>query len=703
MKWNWTGGREERIRSSLFPTERIERCLELLGETAQPDGGEGGPAYESVGAMDRWLGIRSEGGPLEFERVILTASELALAPSSNERLLLWFNGSEGPRLLVVLAVGRRRVRLAQPNGGSCLVSRADLLSSLVDNSDSHGLTRLTNAPAYSGSTERLQQSLHAAFAGAVSTVEGWRVRPSRKGTLRDLIVEHRLFHDLTVLGLARIASYTLLIASWWMLGHALLVGTPQPALLALWALALLSVVPANAFASLAAGRLSIGFGMLVRRRLLEGSFRLNTRALSGMGVGRLLGRVLEAETFGSDFTKGLVPLITGAVELAATAVVLVLAGSAGVPHLFLLGTWTVLSFLLVRRLLGSQREWTAARLAITNDLVEQLIGHRTRLTYGSPREVAGEDRALRDYFTLSTSHDRAAVAVSAMLPRGWFALGIALLLPGLVAGSGSAVSIAITLGAVVLGYGAFSNLATGAPHLVSAIVAWDRIRPFFDAVSEPVFRPALFRPRSTDARSGALELRDVSFRYERSQRPVLEGVNLRVGPGERIILDGPSGSGKSTVALIMAQLQQPQHGLVLMDGMDVPTWGERSWRSRVTLVPQYHQNHVFTGSFAFNLLMGRGWPPTASDLSRAEEVCGMVGLDRLLTRMPAGLAQMVGETGWKLSDGERGRLFAARALLQEPDVLILDESFGAVDAMTAHKALQAILPAARSVVLIAHP
>ena len=77
--------------------------------------------------------------------------------------------------------------------------------------------------------------------------------------------------------------------------------------------------------------------------------------------------------------------------------------------------------------------------------------------------------------------------------------------------------------------------------------------------------------------------------------------------------------------------------------------------------------------------MGGAWPPSEDDLSRADTVLRELGLGPLIDRMPSGLVQTVGETGWQLSHGERSRLFIARALLQRPDLLILDESFAQLD------------------------
>ncbi len=81
----------------------------------------------------------------------------------------------------------------------------------------------------------------------------------------------------------------------------------------------------------------------------------------------------------------------------------------------------------------------------------------------------------------------------------------------------------------------------------------------------------------------------------------------------------------------------------------------------VAAAPQFHENHVLTETFAFNLLMGRCWPPESGDMAEAEAICHELGLGDLLRRMPAGMLQMVGESGWQLSHGERSRLYIARA------------------------------------------
>ena len=143
--------------------------------------------------------------------------------------------------------------------------------------------------------------------------------------------------------------------------------------------------------------------------------------------------------------------------------------------------------------------------------------------------------------------------------------------------------------------------------------------------------------------------------------------------------------------------------MLLLHGLDRQILGLDGWRTRVVAAPQFHENHVLRGTFSYNLLMGRRWPPRPEDLEEAESICHQLGLGELLQRMPAGLSQVVGETGWQLSHGEKSRLYIARALLQGADLVILDESFATLDPQTLHDSLQCVLDRARSLLVIAHP
>ena len=103
---------------------------------------------------------------------------------------------------------------------------------------------------------------------------------------------------------------------------------------------------------------------------------------------------------------------------------------------------------------------------------------------------------------------------------------------------------------------------------------------------------------------------------------------------------------------------------------------------------------------AFNLLMGRGWPPEDEDLRDAWALCQRIGLGPVLDCMPSGLQEIVGDTGWQLSRGETSLVFLARSLLQRSDIVLLDESFGSLDPLTSQQALPLVVAEAPALVVI---
>ncbi len=109
------------------------------------------------------------------------------------------------------------------------------------------------------------------------------------------------------------------------------------------------------------------------------------------------------------------------------------------------------------------------------------------------------------------------------------------------------------------------------------------------------------------------------------------------------------------------------------------------------------------GPLAFNFLIGGGWPPSPAYLEEAERICRGLGLGPLLERMPASMNQMVGEIGWQLSHGEKSRVYIARALLQQAELSILDESFGALVPQNLELTLKCVLDETNILVVIAHP
>jgi ATP-binding cassette subfamily B protein len=529
---------------------------------------------------------------------------------------------------------------------------------------------------------------------------GWLLRiPSGRRFGAQLIAAGAR-RQLILLAAAHITQYGLWIAAWWLLGRAALQGRLDSSWLGAWTLALFTLVPLQLGAFWLQGRLAITAGALLKQRLLSGAFGLQPEEIRREGAGHLLGRVIEAEAVESLALGGGFLALFATMELALAGVVLWM--STPLLSLWLL-VWTVATAAFGAVFLRRRFHWVRQRIGLTLDLIERMVGHRTRTAQQHRADWhVGEDEAIERYVAASATMDRAAVRLVALVPRGWILVGLCGFAPLFVAG-GSPASLAIGLGGILLAYRAFDRLTAGVWSLAGAAIAWRQTAPVFRAAQR---RGADSQPSDSPivgATGTTLEATDIRFTHSGRSEPVLRGCSLSIAPGDRVILQGPSGGGKSTFASVLSGLRVPQSGLVLLDGLDRHTLGSAAWRRRVVLVPQFHENHLMLGSIAFNLLMGVEWPPGEEDFDRAEKVLRELGLGPTLDRMPSGLLQTIGETGWQLSHGERSRIYLARALLQNPDVLILDESFAQLDPENMKLALDAVAARRSAVLLIAHP
>jgi ATP-binding cassette subfamily C protein CydC len=203
---------------------------------------------------------------------------------------------------------------------------------------------------------------------------------------------------------------------------------------------------------------------------------------------------------------------------------------------------------------------------------------------------------------------------------------------------------------------------------------------------------------ASPAAHGELELRDVSFHWPGSTRQVLQGAQLRVAAGERVVIYGDSGEGKSSLLALVLRLCDPQAGNVRFNGDDLRTLDAAQWHARIAWLPQ--EAPVFSGSVRENLQLG---DPQATD-ARLWQALEQVRLDTRFRDGEAGLDTWVGESGATLSAGQSRRLALARALLRDAPLLLLDEPTEGLDHDTADALMRDMAAACegRSVLIISH-
>ncbi|EPX61713.1 hypothetical protein D187_010332 [Cystobacter fuscus DSM 2262] len=511
---------------------------------------------------------------------------------------------------------------------------------------------------------------------------------------------------------AHAAEYALLLLSWFTIGRALLEDRLTAGAVVTWGLLLLTTVPVRMLVTDLGGRLMLEAGLLFKRRILEGGLRLLTDEIRTQGAGQMLGRVMEANLIETLAQSGGVLALTTVIELAGLLFIIA-RGAAPLTQFLALVLTLALAALLGKRLYVALGSLSDTRLELTHETVEQMVGHRTRLIEERPdRWHTREDDLLDRYLASMKTADCRAARLLMLIPRGWLIVAIVALTPFILDANGSFDTTAISVGAAFLGMRVFAQGTSSAVHLVLAAVAWKRIGPIFRAATRDAQAPTcelwqedlpMDRPRVKSTSAVVLQAHDLVFRYRELGRPLLNGASLTVRDGDRILLEGPSGGGKSTFLSLLMGFRDPQSGLLLLEGWDRHAIGLERWRQKVVAAPQFHENRIFAESLAFNLLLGRAWPPSPDDLRAARNICAELGLGPLLKRMPSGMDQLVGEIGWQLSHGEQSRIFIARALLQSARMMVLDESFGALDPETMRRALRCVLDRAPALIVIAHP
>ncbi len=211
-------------------------------------------------------------------------------------------------------------------------------------------------------------------------------------------------------------------------------------------------------------------------------------------------------------------------------------------------------------------------------------------------------------------------------------------------------------------------------------------------------KPEGSEPGEKEAEAG-LEVQEPTPREQGEWDWVLRGVSFRVRPGEKVALVGATGAGKTSVISLIARFYDVQQGAVKIDGVDVRDYRQRDLRRAIGIVLQ--DPFLFSGTIASNLRLG----DERITLERIQEVCAFVGADEFIRRLPQGYESVLHERGGGLSTGQKQLLALARAILHNPDILlILDEATANVDSETEQKiqaALERVMQGRTSIV-IAH-
>ena len=288
------------------------------------------------------------------------------------------------------------------------------------------------------------------------------------------------------------------------------------------------------------------------------------------------------------------------------------------------------------------------------------------------------------WFTLRNNEARRKIASAAFLStmvERTVAISVLLLhLVVLAIGAYLATKGQITVGTFVTFESAFWEVSYNIAHImhfvpvsISSAAAVRHIQELLDEPTRGADRPgAPDLPRI----SHDIAFERVTFQYEGSETPVLDGLSLKLAVGKTIAIVGPSGSGKSTLLNLILRLYVPDEGRITIDGVDIRRVTRESLRRSMAVV--FQENMLFNMSIRENIRLGK---EGATDKD-VEEAARKAEIHRYIMSLPQKYETLVGERGDTLSGGQRQRIAIARAIVRDPSILLLDEATSALDQTT---------------------
>ncbi len=340
---------------------------------------------------------------------------------------------------------------------------------------------------------------------------------------------------------------------------------------------------------------------------------------------------------------------------------------------------------------------TRREIARISSVVEEGVsGIETVKAFGQERKVEEE------FEEASKGAVRAYIKVAFYMGLFWPLMNISSLLSivlVLAYGGYLAYMGAISVGTVVafIQYtqrfrGPINEVVSMYDSLQSALAALERI---YEVIDDPNME--VFDGIRVEKLEGHVRFENVWFWYEEG-KPVLRNINIDIPPGTTIALVGKTGAGKTTMANLIMRFYDPKRGRILYDGLIGTGINKESLRSRISYVPQ--ETYLFPGSVMENIKIAK---PGSTD-EEVVNVCRQLGIHEFIERLPKGYDTPAGEAGKLLSVGEKQLISIARAMLKNPDIVILDEALSSVDPKTESLVQHAILKLmeGRTSIIIAH-
>lgn len=438
----------------------------------------------------------------------------------------------------------------------------------------------------------------------------------------------------------------------------------------------------------------------IRRKAFNHLQELSFSYFDRTPVGWIMSRVTsDSERIAQLVTWGIVDTTWAALNIITSMVFMVLINwRLALIVALILPVMGVITFYFKKRILTEYRWMRRLNSIITGAYNENISGVRV------VKALVREKQNLVEFGEKTSSMYRAAYRVAWLsalfLPLVQLvgALGVGAII---WYGGFQVRTAGMTIGGIqaFLSYLTFmmwplQDLARVYAEMQHSVASAERVFSLIDSKPDVVDREDAVDPGNI---RGRIVFEDVSFQYEEG-KPVLEHFNLHIAPGEHLAIVGPTGGGKSTIVNLLCRFYEPTSGRILIDGRDYTELTQQGIQSRVGMVLQ--TPHLFSGTLRENIRYGR---LEATD-AEVEAAAKIAHAHDFIVEMEHGYEEQVGEGGVLLSVGQKQLISLARAVLADPDVLIMDEATSSVDTLTEARIQQgmAAVMAGRTSVVIAH-
>ena len=442
------------------------------------------------------------------------------------------------------------------------------------------------------------------------------------------------------------------------------------------------------------------FISVLRSLIFEHIQRLSLADHNQRRTGDLMSRVgNDTETINQTLSNGLIEFVSNVLLLLGSLVfMVVLNWQLGLGALLLLPTMLYITGQVTVRSRRAFRR-VQRRLGVMNATIEESVTNFREIKAFNREEAAQDEfaEASQAYRDVATHAEVILAILGPMFSTmSVIALGALALFGGWLAINGH-VQVGIMATFIIYIRNFFRPLRSLAMlynQLQSSIAGAERIFEVLDTVPSVTDRPdAIPLPRV----EGAVDFDDVHFAYDPGT-PVLHDINLRVEPGQTVALVGPTGAGKTTIVSLLSRFLDVTEGAIRVDGMDLRDIKQADWRRQLGVVLQ--DTYLFSGTVRDNISFGN---PAATD-AEIVEAARVANADWFIRRLPSGYDSRVSERGHNFSEGQRQLIAIARAVLAQPQVLILDEATSSVDTRTEVQLQRALLDLIqhRTAFVIAH-